>query len=214
MAGTQKPFSLVRAHRDTVAKAVIGVALVFSTLAFLTARADPTNCVITGFSPSAAAMGASVAITGTNFSANPAGNIVYFGAVRAQVTAASVTNLTVTVPAGAVYGPITATVNGRTAYASSAFVPTFPGAGLPVDANSFAPSFDLGADSGPIQVVLADLDGDGKPDLLVANDYDHTVSIYRNTSTNGTLAAGTFAPRITIQRNPAGDSTLIVLAAD
>src|SRR5436190_8234677 len=130
-----------------------GLAVFFSMLTFLTARADSTNCVITGFSPSAAAAGASVAISGTNFSADLAGNIVYFGAVRAQVSAASVTNLTVTVPAGAVYGPITATVNGRTAYSSSAFVPTFDGAGLPVDGNTFAPSFDLSADNGPIQVV-------------------------------------------------------------
>jgi len=183
-------------------------------LTFLTAFAYSTNCVITGFSPIAAPMGASVAITGTNFSTNPAGDVVYFGAVRAQVTSASVTNLTVTVPAGAVYGPITATVNGRTAYTGSAFLPTFAGGGLAIDANSFAPSFNLSADNGPIQVVLADLDGDGNPDLLVANAYDHTISIYRNTSTNGLLAPASFAPRITFQRAEASDSPLNVLTAD
>src|ERR1700732_3710321 len=87
------------------------LAIVFSTLTFLNAFGDPTNCIISGFSPVWAPLGASVAIAGTNFSPNPASNIVYFGAVRAQVTAASATNLTVTVPAGAVYGPITATVD-------------------------------------------------------------------------------------------------------
>src|SRR5712691_1389512 len=119
MTGTQKPFSPMgtRFRGGYLRPAAGGLAVVFWTLIFLTARADPTNCVITRFSPIAAPAGASVAISGTNFSATPAGNIVYFGAVRAQMTAASVTNLTVTVPAGAVYGPITATVNGRTAYA-------------------------------------------------------------------------------------------------
>jgi len=42
--------------------------------------------------------------------------------VRAVVSAASVTNLVVTVPAGAIYAPITETVNGLTAYANQSFI--------------------------------------------------------------------------------------------
>ena len=37
---------------------------------------------ITSFSPASAEVGASVTITGTNFDATPANNIVYFGSVK------------------------------------------------------------------------------------------------------------------------------------
>jgi len=47
-----------------------------------------------------------VTIAGTNFNTTAANNIVYFGATRATVTAATATGLTVTVPAGATYKPI------------------------------------------------------------------------------------------------------------
>jgi hypothetical protein len=86
--------------------------------------------VITGFSPISGPAGISVTISGTNFSPVAANNTVYFGAVRAVVTAASVTNLVVTVPSGATYTPITETVNGLTASASASFLPTFPGGGV------------------------------------------------------------------------------------
>ena len=61
---------------------------------------------ITSFSPLSSEVGASVTITGTNFDATPANNIVYFGSVKANVTAATATSLTVTVPKSSVYGPI------------------------------------------------------------------------------------------------------------
>src|SRR5579884_1753123 len=71
---------------------------------------------ISSISPLSAFTGATVMITGTNFNATASSNIVYFGAVQATVTAASASNLTVTVPAGALYGPVSATVNGLTGY--------------------------------------------------------------------------------------------------
>jgi hypothetical protein len=162
--------------------------------------------VITAFSPIYGAMGGSVTISGLNFSPVAADNIVYFGAVRAVVTAASATNLTVTVPAGAIYAPITVTVNGLTAYANQSFMPTFSGDGSSITVNSFAPRLDLASGSGPIKVVIADLDGDGKPDLIVANDYGNTISLYRNISTNGSLTAGSFAPRVDLVTPPGNNS--------
>ena len=83
--------------------------------------------VITSFSPPSGAAGTVVNISGLNFDPTPGNNIVYFGAVQAVVTAASATNLVVTVPVGATYAPITETVNGLTAYANQPFMPTFPG---------------------------------------------------------------------------------------
>jgi hypothetical protein len=156
----------------------------------------PMPPVIFAFSPISGAVGTNVTISGTNFSPVAASNIVYFGAVQAQVTAASATNLVVTVPAGATYAPITETVNGLTAYANQPFMPVFFGNGSGIAVNSFAPRLDLATGDGPGQVVIADLDGDGKPDLIIADSYAGEISIYQNISTNGLLTADSFAPRV------------------
>ena len=68
--------------------------------------------VITTFNPQSGTVGTVVKITGLNFDPVAGNNTVYFGAVRAVVSAASATNLVVSVPAGATYAPITETVNG------------------------------------------------------------------------------------------------------
>jgi hypothetical protein len=156
----------------------------------------PPVPVITGFSPISGPMSISVTISGTNFSPVLSNNIVYFGAVRAVVTAASVTNLVVTVPAGATYAPITETVGGLVACADTAFEPTFLGDGSNISPSSFAPRVDLAGGSGSYLTVIADLDGDGKPDLVVANGYDNNISLFRNISTNGPLTINSFAPRV------------------
>src|SRR5689334_6045149 len=68
--------------------------------------------VISSFSPTTGAAGTAVTITGANFSITPTNNTVYFGTVKATVTAASYTSLTVTVPPGALYQPISVTTGG------------------------------------------------------------------------------------------------------
>ena len=149
--------------------------------------------VITSFSPAAGAAGSSVTISGLNFSPLAGSNTVYFGAVMATVVSASPTNLVVTVPVGATYAPITETVNGLTAYADSPFLPVFPSSST-LGSSSFVGPINLAtAGNGPARVVIGDLDGDGKPDVVVANVYDGSIWIYRNISTNGTLTAGSFA---------------------
>ncbi len=49
---------------------------------------------------------------------------------------------------------------------------------------SFDPKADATTGSGPGSVSIGDLDGDGKPDLALANADANTVSILRNTSNN------------------------------
>ncbi|MDX1905123.1 MAG: BspA family leucine-rich repeat surface protein [Thermonemataceae bacterium] len=89
---------------------------------------------ITSFSPTSGTVGTTVTITGTNFDATPANNIVYFGGVKANVTAATSTQLTVTVPAGAVYAPITVTnkVSRRAVSSLISSTPFFKVATAPV----------------------------------------------------------------------------------
>lgn len=147
---------------------------------------------ISAFTPTSGPAGTSVVITGSNFSAIAANNIVFFGATRATVSAATSTSLTVSVPFGATYQPITITVNGLTAYSATPFVLTFP-AGKPIYVTSFAPKIDSLTDLHPNGLAIADYDGDGKPDIATANNYSITglpasVSILRNTGVAGTIS--------------------------
>jgi hypothetical protein len=76
---------------------------------------------ITSYTPKIAAAGISVLITGTNFSSVAANNIVKFNGTAAVVTAASATELTATVPAGATTGVITVKVGPNTATSGGNF---------------------------------------------------------------------------------------------
>ncbi|HUR46717.1 MAG TPA: FG-GAP-like repeat-containing protein, partial [Candidatus Saccharimonadales bacterium] len=218
--------------------------------------------VIDSFSPTSGYIGASVTISGSNFSPTPADNIVLFGTVRASVTAASADALVVSAPAGAAYQPITVTVGGLTAAARIPFRLTFPGteqvqvdghssfgtsdsfpapdtlligsltgdgkldmavvgtfgnpsrAGLLLFKNTSTPGvigagsfanvavFDLtitpGESLSPAGVALADLDGDGKPELLLTDHNHQVLLVYRNISTAGTLEAASFSPPVSI----------------
>jgi hypothetical protein len=171
---------------------------IFAFLLFITVKvtAQPT---ITSFTPSSGPVGASVIISGTNFNAVPANNIVYFGAVRATVTASTATSLTVTVPAGATYQPLSVlnTATGLTGYSSKPFITTFTnpfGTGIP--ANFYKPKVDFTVGTNPRNVAAGDLDGDGKPELVISNGNSGTLSVLRNTSTSGSINASSFAAKV------------------
>ena len=82
--------------------------------------------VITSFSPTSDTIGASVAISGTNFSVVASENIVKFNGTSAVVSAAADKQLTAIVPLGVTTGPITVTVNGKTATSTNLFTPVGP----------------------------------------------------------------------------------------
>lgn len=159
----------------------IGLLSVFS------AFAQPT---ISSFAPASGAIGATVTITGTNFNATPANNIVFFGAVRAVVSAASATSLTVTVPLGTTYDPITVTTlnNNLTAYSKRPFHVMFPGAGPVFTPTSFDTHVDFATGVWPYAIANVDLDNEGRPDFAVPNYTSFTISSLRNTSTSGMLS--------------------------
>ena len=152
---------------------------------------------ISSFTPTFGPVGTTVTITGTNFSSTASDNIVYFGAVRATVSAASTTSLTVAVPPSATYDPISVTVGNLIAYSTKPFNVTFSGSPV-IDANSFAPRFNLSTGSNPTDIAVADLDGNGKPDLVVPNYSSGTISIYRNVSSMVTLSSSSFATKVDI----------------
>ena len=148
-----------------------------------------TRPVITGFSPVGGPLGSSMTITGANFSSTPGSNIVYFGAVKGVVTAATANSLTVTVPPGVSNDPVTVTTDGLTAYANAPFRMRFGGAGPAFTSHSFDGKLDLHVKADPNGIQIADIDGDGKPDILVGNaSADSSIALLRNTSTVGFLS--------------------------
>ena len=162
---------------------------------------------ITSFSPTQAEVGASVTITGTNFSTTANDNIVYFGGARATVTNATATQLTVLVPNGSTRDFISVTKGGFTAFSRMNFNLFNSGTasisgdyslGSGVTVSSVAtttsglhngniwPGFD-------VIVGAADFDNDGWPDVFKAGN--GTVAINRNllTGTVATIAANNFS---------------------
>lgn len=81
----------------------------------------PALPTITFFNPTSGAIGTTVGITGTNFSATAANNTVRFNGTVATVTASTTTGIITTVPAGATTGKITVTVAGNTATSATDF---------------------------------------------------------------------------------------------
>ena len=152
---------------------------------------------ITSFTPTSGPIGTTVTITGTNLNPVATNNVVYFGAVKAQVLSSASTQLTVTVPIGATYQPITITdiTTGLTAYSTKPFTVTFPSSQI-VDATSFASQVDFTTGMHPQSATIGDVDGDGKPDLIVANQDDGTVSVFRNKSNSGSITVSSFDSRV------------------
>ncbi|MBS1643119.1 MAG: VCBS repeat-containing protein [Bacteroidetes bacterium] len=67
-----------------------------------------------------------------------------------------------------------------------------------ITSSSFATKVDFTTGNGPQSVAIGDLDGDGKPDLAVANFNlsSTTVSIFRNTSVSGSITSSSFATKV------------------
>ncbi|MEO7311657.1 MAG: FG-GAP-like repeat-containing protein [Chitinophagaceae bacterium] len=155
--------------------------------------------VITSFAPATGPVGISVVLSGSGFNATASQNAVFFGATKATVTAASISSLTVTVPAGSTYEKITVTnlAAAQTGYSAKPFIVTLNGGFI------FKPKQDITAGAGPVFNLNADLDGDGKPDVIVINQNSNSVSVMRNISVPGT---GSFAAKqdFTTPSNPTG----------
>ncbi|MDP1842555.1 MAG: FG-GAP-like repeat-containing protein [Sediminibacterium sp.] len=168
---------------------ILLVAMFSFTNTFVNAQASAP--VVNSFFPNTGFIGSSVTITGANFDAIPANNQVFFGATQATVTAASFGQLTVTVPSGATYGPISVrNASGLIGTSSYPFNGIF--CGTPINSTTYATlSYSVNV-SGGYQMLSQDIDLDGKPDVLVCGFTSNRVSIMRNLSTPGTYS---FAPK-------------------
>lgn len=163
-----------------VKKTILSVfLLLFANLTF----AQPT---ISGFSPVSGPPGTPVTITGTGFNTTPANNIVWFGTVKATVTAASANSLTVTVQANAGYQPFSVAVNNLMAYSAKPFTVLKPGM-TPLDIESLsttkgAANFSYNTSKNAMAAI--DLNADGKPELVATQDFSKLLNMFTNTSTS------------------------------
>lgn len=166
--------------------------LLLLCLASMSLKLFAQKPIITNFYPLSGKPGTIVTITGSNFNSNSANNIVFMGATKATVTMASSNALTVTVPIGATYGPIRVTnmSNFLNGISANNFIPTFsPSKGAPVMVTDFLLHQDFNTPAQHKNIFIQDIDGDGKGDLVSTNSvFSNTISIYRNISTNGTVA--------------------------
>ncbi len=137
---------------------------------------------ITSITPSKAAVGASVTISGSNFDLGGNNTSVFFGTTKATITNVSRNSLIVTVPAGAATNqPVVVLSKGLMAYSSVPFTVIFNGT-TNFDTNSFASKSDVTTGTTPYSIASGDVDGDGKIDLAVTNYGSNTVSVFRNNS--------------------------------
>lgn len=157
---------------------------------------------ISSFSPTSGLIGTVVTINGTNFSANPANNVVYFGDTRATVSSSNSSQIVCTVPVGASYEPISV-LNKTTSLSGRSLKPfnvTFADSSN-FTWNSFVSvlEYQQSPITSPYRVNCKDLDEDGKPDMILGLFYNSvqadTITIFRNTSAGNSFS---FAPPLKI----------------
>jgi FG-GAP-like repeat/IPT/TIG domain len=172
---------------------------------------------ISSFSPVSGPIGTQVTITGTNFSTTPGNNSVYFGAVKATVTAATGSSLTVSVPLGANFQPVSVAVNNLIGYSKAPFIITYPGGGINFSASSFATAFPY---TGGGFVTEGDMDGDGKVDVIFSTFFNGYITVGRNTSSgaaltfSSTIIGGMQNPISVKTADVNGDGRLDMVVAD
>jgi hypothetical protein len=183
-------------------------------IVFTVIQNQPAPPAITSLSSTSGNPGSSLTITGQNFNTNPANNIVYFGDTKANVTSASGTSLNVTVPFGATFGPISAnnTATARTGY-SPAFLPSFDHSAFPSGAINFDPKVQFEVSGAGNTIESADLDGDGKTDMII-NKGD-SIYIYHNIGVSGSVSYSSFAAPVKFKAVPSvPPSDVVVKAGD
>jgi hypothetical protein len=170
-------------------KNIIVFVLVFTGISQIFAQAPK----VASFSPLNGPVGTQITINGSGFNAIADSNVVYFGAARAIVKTANVSQLTVMVPAGATYTPLSVInkVTKLSGVSTLAFTETFP-----PDVVSFDPKFRLLHDTSAMNVRVGDIDGDGKTDIIATSPTLNLLMVLHNKSTAGEINKKSFATPI------------------
>ena len=151
---------------------------------------------LTGFSPTAGLAGTVVTLTGKNFSATPASNVVKFNGTVTTVTSATVTSLTVTAPVGGTTGKITVEVNNHTVTSANNFTfDTPPVSNLSI--TSFSPA--TGTNGTTVTIVGTNFGPVTADNIVKFNGTAGGVVQASATSLKAVVSAGTTSGKITVQ---------------
>jgi len=78
-----------------------------------------------------------------------------------------------------------------------------------INSSSFAAPVSFSTGSSPRRLALGDLDGDGKPEVVVPNRISNTVSVFRNTAVAGSISASSLAAPVNFTAGTAPDMAAI-----
>lgn len=191
-------------------KRLISLCQLIVILAFLVIscnKDEPAPPVsITEFSPTSGIAGTPVVITGNNFSKDPAKNAVYFNGTSAEVSQASTTSLTVTVPDNATTGKIAVTVHGKTALSDADFIVFKP------SITGFAPTKGLTGAS--VIITGMDFNPDPPENRVAFNGVTAEVTQATATSLTVTVPEGATTGKISVTvhgKTVTSDADFIVL---
>jgi hypothetical protein len=184
--------------------------LVFSLLSCLLVSVQAQVPKINSFTPTSGSIGAQITLSGSNFNTTAVNNSVYFGSVKANIVSATTTSLVVTVPTGANYGPLKVTnaANNLSCYSNAYFTPIFSPSVTTLTTSDFSSRSDFTVNTNPNATLAADVDDDGKLDIVVANAGSNNISVFLNTSSFGSIS---FATKVDFAT---GNSPLALFAAD
>lgn len=130
-----------------------------------------------------ARVGDELILQGINFGANTSHLKVVFGGVSVAPTTLSDQLIQVKIPAGATFDNIRVlnTTTGLSGASQTPFFVSYGGTGaFRIAATNEQSDFD--SENGLYDLATADFDGDGKLDVVTANDNANTISVHRNTS--------------------------------
>lgn len=167
-----------------------------SLVFFENINAHTPEISLTTVSPLKGPVGSTVTITGNYFSTTPSENIVQFGSIKAIVLVATKTQLTVTVPAGASYAPVSVTVNELTARYHLPFDVVF-NSGTTLDASSFGPPVDFTLTNADYNLDVGDINGDNQPDVIaeaLGTFGSPQTYAFRNTHSGTTITTSSLSP--------------------
>jgi gliding motility-associated-like protein len=159
--------------------------LVISTLNVIAQQPRVAN-----LSQSRGVTGRSIEIAGSGFSTNPADLRVWFGGSRGTILNSTENIIEVEVPPGVTTSSITVTnlATGLTGFSSQKFHLVFPGD--PAATVTAPERYTFAVTKELFDVVIADLDGDGKNDVVVTeiDDTGTEIIIYHNDAVTNTIS--------------------------
>ncbi len=183
---------------------LVSAAVVMMCLCIVTACSDDdddsttVSPTITSFTPTSGVVGTTVIITGTNFSTTASANTVTFNGIAATVTAATATQLTVTVPTGATTGKIVVTVNSVAATSASDFTVTTAATSAPT-ITSFTPT--SGSEGTTVTITGTNFSTTAANNTVAFNGTAATITAATATQLTVTVPTGATTGKITVSVN-------------